>query len=81
MNSTPYLALSLTRGHASDSCGRRWGGGSNGRGCSGGDDPPDVDATVVIVVNPPDVNPEGGARIAAMIAGMSFVVKGRGITH
>ena len=48
-------------------------------GGSGGGDPPDVDATVIIVVNPPDVNPEGGARIAAMIVGMSFVVKGRGV--
>ena len=38
-------------------------------GGRGGDDPPDVDATVVIVINPPDVNPEGGARIAAMISG------------
>ena len=45
-------------------------------GGRGGGDPPDVDATVVIVVNPSDVNPEGDARIAAMIAGMSFVVKG-----
>ena len=45
----------------------------------GGGDPPNVDATMVIVVNPPNVNPEGDARIAAMIVGMSFVVKGRGV--
>ena len=48
-------------------------------GSGGGDDPPDLDATVVIVVNPPDINPEGSARIATMIAGMSFVVMGRGV--
>ena len=78
VNSTPHLALSLTRGYGSDSCGRRWGDGSNGRGRGGGD-PPDVDAMVVIEVNPPNVNPEGDTRIAAMIAGMSFVVKGQGV--
>ena len=48
-------------------------------GGRGDGDPPDVDATVVIVVNPSDVNQEGGARIAAMIAGISFIVKERGV--